>query len=159
MNDTCEAPFLIRGDIVTFEMEKGPDISLPKSWGIIHDPVGTCFPRCELFIAPYRKTHTKRISVDTEVASVAEEYFGSGKPMYEATIDIPVGPWNRVGRTTRILYDRYGELQDAYQHPFERPVPLYRQVHAQLLLGKKVRAYRLALPDACIINAHGFVWP
>lgn len=163
MKTSCgEVPLMIRGDLVGFEMKGGKlaEVWLPGDWGLIHDPLGECIPRCTLYIAPYRVSGNRPRNVPDSMVEVATDYFGNALPLYDAELVIPSGPWDRVGRVVRIYYDRYGHLKGPYQHPFEVAVNLSRQRNAQVYPGgQRTRAYRLTLPDGCIIDAHGFVKP
>ncbi len=160
MKNACSVPLMIRGDVVSFEMKNGDVVELPGDWGIIHDPLGECIPRCELMLAPYRVVRRNASKLPQELADAASDYFGDKTPLYQADIDLPAGPWDRVGRVVRIYYDRYGDLEGPYQHPFKQPVLLSRQKRAQVFPGgHKVRAYKLSLPNECVIDEHGFVWP
>lgn len=155
---------LIRGDIVSCELDDGRTVEFPESWGLVHDPVGSCVDPCEIFVAPYTLVSTPRTPLPHKVIASAKEYWGDGYELESGTVVIPEGPWDRVGRIVRVYYDRYGELASKYQHPFKDvendAAILYKQKRSQSY-GKAGAhtAYRISLPDGCVINAHGFVWP
>lgn len=166
MKAQCEIPLLVRGDIVGFQMDDrdgGDELWLPGDWGLIHDPVGDCIPKCTLMIAPYRLSGNQARNVPQQMVDIATDYFGRDLPLDDADLVIPLGPWDRVGRVVRIYYDRYGHLKGPYQHPFKPVKPavsLYRQRSAQVYPGgHRAKAFRLSLPDQCLITEHGFVWP
>jgi hypothetical protein len=104
------------------------------------------------------------IELPKEVHDAALEYWGEDYKLKQGFVELPKGPWDRVGRIVRVYYDRYGELASPYQHPFKQEVKdaavLYKQQRSQRYGPKGAhKAYRISLPDGCVINAHGFVWP
>lgn len=165
-NGACsldETPLLVRGDVVSCELSDGRTVEFPESWGLVHDPVGECVDTCEIFVCPYSLSSRSRVEVPQDVHRVATDYWGDGYKLKNGFVELPHGPWERVGRIVRVYYDRYGELASKYQHPFKQEVKdsavLYKQRRAQRYGSKSHKAYRISLPDSCVINAHGFVWP
>lgn len=158
-----ETPLLVRGDVVSCEMTDGSTVEFPESWGLVHDPVGSCVDECEIFVCPYTTTGVLRHTVPSEVMDAAQSYWGDEYRLQEGMVELPNGPWERVGRIVRIYYDRYGELASPYQHPFKENVKdaavLYKQRSPQKYGRSSRKAYRISLPDGCVINAHGFVYP
>lgn len=159
-----DTPLLIRGDIVSMELASGRTVEFPESWGLVHDVTGECADKCEIFICPYTVRGPIGRQVDDSVHEAATSYWGDDYKLVEGNVVIPDGPWDRVDRILRVYYDRYGELASKYQHPFEREVSsaaiLYKQRRASKCAdGKMHRSYRISLPDSCVVNAHGFVWP
>jgi hypothetical protein len=162
--DLKETPLLVRGDIVSCEMADGSTVEFPKSWGLVHDTGGGCVHECEIFVCPYTVQGNLHGEVPEEVHNAATDYWGEGYKLLQGFVELPNGPWDRVGRIVRVYYDRYGELASPYQHPFKQDVKdaaiLYRQRRAQKYgRSGSHKAYRISLPDGCVINAHGFVWP
>jgi len=161
--DLEETPLLVRGDIVSCEMSDGSTVEFPESWGLVHDPVGSCVDECEIFVCPYSVTGALRHDLPSEVHDAAVSYWGDGYRLKSGMVELPNGPWDRVGRIVRVYYDRYGELASKYQHPFKQDVKdaaiLYKQRRPQRYGRSGHKAYRISLPDGCVINAHGFVWP
>lgn len=158
-----ETPLLVRGDVVSCEMGDGSTVEFPKSWGLVHDPSGVCIDRCEVLVCPYRTTNTACVELPPDIYDAAMDYWGKDYELKAGLVEIPRGPWDRVGRIVRVYYDRYGQLASPYQHPFkdvkEDTAILYRQKRAQKFGRSSHKAYRISLPDGCVINAHGFVWP
>jgi hypothetical protein len=155
---------LVRGDIVSYELADGRFVEHPESWGLVHDPVGSCVDPCEIFVCPYTLVSQSRTPLPHHISETAREYWGDGYELKSGSVVIPKGPWDRVGRIVRVYYDRYGELASKYQHPFKDvegdEAFLYRQKRSQSFgPAGSHKAYRISLPDGCVINAHGFVWP
>lgn len=144
-------PLLVKGDAVKLELEKGPPVELPEQWGFIHDPTGLYCNRCDIYIAEYRISNPAATQVSPKLASIARAYFGDLKNLRQGTVELPIGPWQPVGRVVKIYYNRYGERSGPYYHPFKTPVDVHRQADG--------RAYLLSLPDRCVVDSHGFVWP
>lgn len=144
-------PLLVKGDAVKLDLEDGREIKIPKGWGFIHDPTGRYCNRCDIYIAQYRISNPAVTPIEPEIAPIARSYFGDLKDLNEGLVELPTGPWHRIGRVVQICYDRYGERQHPYYHPFKSPVDLLRQADDG--------AYLLTLPDRCVVDSHGFVWP
>jgi len=163
--DLENSEIFIRGDIVSIELTTGTTVELPEDWGLIHDPSGECTDMCEVFIAPYSHGRRLRNSEVSKVGKDARAYYGDTAELHDATVEIPVGPWDRVGDIRCINYDRYGELKGPYYHDTDVPKKrsdraiLFKQRGYRQLLGQRVKAYRISLPDGCKITEHGFVWP
>jgi len=160
-----ESDIFIRGDIVSLDLTNGVNVAFPEDWGLVHDSTGRCVDRCEVFITPYVEGRRLSNSEARGVGQDAKSYYGSDTVLHDAIVEIPKGPWDRVGDIACIYYDRYGELEAPYYHKTDVPrkrserAILFKQRTPKLLLGKRVRAFRLSLPDGCKITAHGFVWP
>lgn len=168
VDKTCDlegSKIMIRGDIVSIELTNDKVVELPDDWGLIHDPSGVGVDKCEVFIAPFTEGRRTRNSELSNVGDDARAYYGFGEELHDVTVEIPNGPWERVGDISCINYDRYGELEGPYYHDTDVPkrrserAILMRQRRAEVLCGKRVRAFRISLPDGCRITAHGFVWP
>lgn len=125
---------------------KGKIVTLPTDHGIIHDPDGQAFDRCEVFFGPYRKTRRR-----AEMTKAARAYMGSDYPASYAVVDLPRGTWKPLGEVAQIFYKRPGRYDGKYFHPFKRG-------HAPHLF-KCGRFYKLALPGGCIVDDRGFVFP
>lgn len=160
-----ESDIFVRGDIVSLDLTNGVNVEFPKDWGLIHDPKGECVDFCEVFIAPFGLGKRLSKSEVQRVGSDARLYYGSDTVLHDARVEIPEGPWDRVGDIACIYYDRYGDLEAPYYHKTDVPrrrserAILFKQRSPKALLGHRVRAYRISLPDGCKITAHGFVWP
>jgi len=145
---------LIRGSLIKLQLENGRVIELPDSWGLVHDVSGSILHRCDLFIAPYSIVDNRVSIKDSNVKKAAKAYFGvKESELLTGTVEIPTGPWQYINNVSVVYYGKKGSKRKKglYHHDFEFPVPLYKQ--------KDGKAYRLALPDACIVNHRGFVWP
>jgi len=160
---SLDQPLLVRGDIVSVELDDGRTVEFPESWGLVHDPGGNCSDECEIFVCPYAVRGPLGKQIDSEIHNTAVSYWGEDYTLRSGSVVIPSGPWQRVGRIVRVYYDRYGELASKYQHPFETgddSAVLYRQKRAgRCADNRSHRTYRISLPDGCVVNAHGFVWP
>lgn len=168
IDKTCEmesSDIFVRGDIVSIVLTSGIEVVMPEEWGLIHDPSGNSIDRCEVFVTPYAEVTRSRARKSNEVGSDAKAYFGSDTRTVDVSIDIPSGPWKRVGYISCINYDRHGNLEGPYYHdtdvpkrPSERAI-LFEQTKSEVLCGVRCRPFRISLPDGCRINAHGFIWP
>jgi hypothetical protein len=135
--------WLIKGREISFDMEDGETIALPKAYGMIHSP--DTVRKCHVYFGPFEKTR----QIESELNQTAKKYFGDDYDGRVAYIDIPSGSWRSAGRARVIFYDRPGQYSDYYRHEFSEPVPL----------SVNGRFYRLSLPDGCVVNDRGFVTP
>lgn len=165
---------LVRGDVISFvSVEqtklKGPlsdeekrnerklpsDIKIPRNYVLVHDTTGTILDRCDMYVVRWRKTSVRnasnmRTDMNEEALRNAQQYFGADDLRF-GSVDIPKGPWHRVARIKHIRYRRVGVHSASYDHEYEVPV--------DLLYCKKPLAWRLPLPNGCIVDERGFVWP
>lgn len=145
---------LVRGDLVKLELVDGSILEVPDSWGLVHDVTGSLLHRCELILTRYQRVNKNTHIRSAKVKKAAIGYFGVGaSDLLVGSVEIPRGPWQHIGGVSVIYYQRWGSKRKSglYHHDFEFPIPIYIQ--------KDKKAYRLALPDACIVNSRGFVWP
>src|SRR5271156_6191660 len=109
---------IIKGSHVRFELKRpdgapsaekkpkeisGKIVVLPVGYGIIHDPDGAHFDRCECFFGAYKSTQRP-----VEMTTKAKAYMGPSYPARFAVVDVPRGPWNSVGEVAQIFYKRPG---------------------------------------------------
>jgi hypothetical protein len=140
---------VIKGSHVRFELADGSIVHPPASFGMIHDPDGETLSKCDVYVGPYKKGRK-----EVPLTRHARSYFGRSYVTRSANVDVPGGPWNPVGDVVQIFYRRPATTQTAkhrgnYFHKMKKPVGL-----------SKCRSfYRLELPDGCIVNERGFVFP
>lgn len=158
---------LVRGDRVSFvsvEREKQTgaheldekrmpsDIVIPAGYVLVGDTTGAVFDRCNFYVV---KWHDGGQRVGTakgnEALQHAQEYFGDGATLRSGAVDIPKGPWQRVAKVKYIRYRRVGEHAGSYEHTYEIPVDLQ--------YCKSPLAWRIPLPQGCVVDERGFVWP
>ena len=112
---------------------------------MIHDPTGTQLPKRYVFIGPFRRSRTP---VELDANGVA--YFGHDYEAVGAVVDVPSGPWKRVGDVQQIIYDRdrgYYAERRPYEHTFRSPIPV----------SKCGQFKRLEMPLGSRVNWRGFV--
>lgn len=146
---------LIKGDLVKIELIDGDIIQLPDDWGMAHDPFGVCMPKCTFVVCPYVFVRTVDAVPDEELRILADAYFGKGYPLFEAMVELPTGPWQRVGQAAQIYYARHGKIHGLFHHPYKDR----EDFPVMLDVNRKQTGYRIHMPDGCIVNAHGFVFP
>lgn len=148
--------FLVRGDLVKFDLDGGEHLDIPDSWGLIHDPKGVVLSPCDIRIGPYTVNGHKAQIDDPVLSRICVAYFGDGMPIYDGTVKIPDGQWDAVGRVTVIYYARYGKGQFSglFRHPINMNAPV-----VNLYQLRRGNGFRLGFPQGCIIDSHGFVWP
>jgi hypothetical protein len=146
------AMYIVKGDQVHLHKvgtKEGQLIALPDKYFMVHDPLGEEERTCDVFVHPPVKGTYAEEGLDSGLVRQAKDYYGRGhRPRY-ARLDLSGRRWNRLYSVDRIEYRRPGEYADAYFHPYEVPVTLFRSG----------RVYRLALPDGCVLDSHGFVKP
>lgn len=164
----CElGDLLVRGDRISFvsleQIDKvghhkldpvamPSDVVLPESYVLVHDPGGTLLSKCDLYVVKWRSTAKNRATiVRPELMRTARAYFGSNSHITRGTVDIPKGRWQRVAKVQFIRYRREGDDNNNYEHEYDVPV--------DLMYCRTPLAWRLPLPEGCIVNARGFVRP
>jgi hypothetical protein len=137
--------------IWTPEMPKA-DIELPRGFVVIHDTAGKLLSPCDLYIVKWYSNKGVAVSdlPHDELASV-REYYGAKTKIKVGLVEIPEGPWEKVGRVQLIRYFRAGKAEDTYEHEFDPPVDLFDCA--------RPLAWRLPLPQGCVVDDRGFVWP
>lgn len=149
---SLDLPLLVKGTGVVLDFDDGAFLEYPDSWGLVHDPEGSCFPRCQIYVCPYSLLSPLGDGLDPKRGRIASAYWGRKASLYEGLVEIPPGPWQRLSAlVTTIYYDRQGNLAYRYKHDFKHPVPIYE--------CQTTGSGKLALPDDCVVDAHGFVWP
>lgn len=164
----CElGELLVRGDRISFvsveqvqrvgKHKRDPvampsDVVLPPSYVVVHDPTAALLNQCDMHFVKWRNERRKRApSVRPELIQIARAYFGSRSTIVRGTVDIPKGPWHRECEVQFIRYRREGDDNRDYEHEYDVPV--------RLMYSTRPLAWRLPLPEGCIVNAHGFVRP
>lgn len=129
------------------------DVVLPKNYVVVHDTSGTLLSRCDLYIVRYFSLPTSgQDEISAGALSAARDYYGNDARIRVGSVEIPEGPWKKIpGKMGLIRYRRLGELADNYEHVWEPSVHLYD--------CRNPIAWRLPLPDGCIVDPRGFVRP
>lgn len=165
--DVCEtSDLLVRGDQIQFvsveqvrevgdhpldELAMPSDIRLKSNFVLVQDTSGLLFDRCHMHIVRWHGVRRSLQSVRANSVQVARQYFGNGIPISVGEVEVPEGPWQRVAKVKYIRYRRYGYAKANYEHPFNPPVFLYAT--------QRPLAWKLKLPNGCIVDERGFVRP
>ena len=160
------AEFVVKGDRVSFvtpsqvalvgshpldPVKMPSDAVLPNDFVMLHDPSGKYLRRCDFYVLPVRKGASVSVQkVSRATRDVALNFYGSETPLRVGVVDLPKGSWHRVAQIAFIRYRRQGNRRGNFEHPYELPVVLYDNPHP---------AWRFPLPNGCVVDAHGFVWP
>lgn len=142
------------------ERELPADIrSIPPSYVLAHDANGVVLPKCELYVLKWTRGGTERPASPQDLRA-AERYFGTRR-VVRGTVDIPHGPWRRLCRVSVIRYHRDAGPTPRHVGDFEHPYALDLKYDEPVWLSacRSPLAFRLALPDGCIITTHGFEKP
>jgi hypothetical protein len=130
------------------------DVHLPRSHVLVHDTTGYLLDQCDLYVVRWRGARRNRSEPDGAALSDAEKYFvrldGSPVPIRTGSVEIPEGPWRKECLVKLIRYRRAG-IEVPYEHEYAVPVEL-KQMSRPL-------AWRLPLPESCIVDNRGFVRP
>lgn len=130
------------------------DVRIPRSHVLVHDTTGQLLSKCELYVVRWRGAKTPRLQHQDPAIMDAEKYFmdqhGNPVPIRGGSVEIPEGPWRRVAKVKLIRYRRAG-YQKPFEHEYEVPVELEDTM--------RPLAWRLPLPEGCVIDNRGFVRP
>lgn len=132
------------------------DVRVPRGYVLVHDTSGNLLSRCDLYVVKWHKRSLGSIEVPedlpTSQLNAAKKYYGKSTPIRIGSVDIPEGPWKRIpGKISCIRYYRAGVDRDYYEHEFDPHVELYDCA--------RPIAWRLPLPDGCVVDDRGFVRP
>lgn len=157
------------GRDVAIVLTNDREIDPPSRAGMLYDETGIDWPKCSLLIAPFRGwTHEPE---STKTFKSARYYFGRDTEIGAGTLTIParaLSSWTRVGDVREIFYLRAGtKAPGRFQHRFHKPRGLWRLIflfnrraaNTPVVLYKSRGAYRLELPDGCMIDDRGIARP
>lgn len=145
---------IARGDVLSFVMQDDTIEELPKGWFMLHDPSGALIDKCTFICTKCTLNTSAPVELPPNVRESALEYFGEDAVFLGGFVDLPEPPWHLVGVVKEIRYDRHGQYEDKWYHPFAN-----RGEGVELYQNESRTAYLLVLPDHCIVNERGFVKP
>jgi len=125
------------------------DIKLPHDFVLVHDTQSVVFDRCTLYVVRWRGKRDRIDNVHEDDLKVAEEYF-KGPPEAFGAVEVPRGPWRKIADVQHIRYCRHGVVK-GFNHHFHPAVTLYA--------CERPLAWKLKLPNGCVITDHGFIRP
>lgn len=159
------AHFLVRGDQVSFvsteraarvgehklDQRRMPsDIRLPSEYVIVHDAAGRLLSKCDIYVLRWSRG---RLQPESDMHSadlrVAKSYFGNNARIRGGSVALPKGEWEPKAEIRFIRYRRFG-YETLFEHRYDVPV---------VLMATRSRAFRLPLPEGCVIDSRGFVRP
>ena len=184
---TCYAGhMLVRGDRISFvsveqvrrtgwhprdERRMPSDITAPEDFVVVHDTTGALLSRCDFHIVRWSpKKASRHPTFSHQTRDDVMRYFGDGVRVALGSIDIPEGPWRPIGKIAVIRYRRIGKAkivlegqpgQDEHD-PEEIVVRNFEHKYdpsVSLLYSHRPLAWRLPLPEGCIVDERGFVRP
>jgi hypothetical protein len=143
---------VIMGDEVAFGVHgSDEEVVCPDEFVIVHDVSGKILRACDFYVLRNRGVIRGDSGVSEVAYQTARRWYGDRLSLEKYRVDLPDSGWQRVGKIDAIRYRRLGVLGEAYQHPYDPPIVLYRS------LGE--RGWKCALPDGCIVDERGFVYP
>jgi len=144
--------FLVKGDEVSFVRKRdGHVIYMPADFVMVHDVHGELVRSCDLFVVHYQHGRNGTSQSDVSLKKKAVDYYGKNTPLETGAVDVPIDGWHRVAATYEIRYRRMGKHKGLYSHVFSE-LPWLEQCRHTL-------AFKLPLPDGCVLNERGIVWP
>lgn len=165
-NACTTSHLLVRGDKISFvsaeqaekvgvhpldDSKMPSDITLPEDFVLVHDTSGVLFDPCHMYIVRWHGGGKKVSDVHQDDVKVARDYFGKNLSLSVGDVEVPEGRWNRIAKIRFIRYRRAGKARGNYEHEFKPPVYLYSTQGGL--------AWKLKLPDGCIVDERGFVRP
>jgi len=156
----------IYGRAIRLHMDSGKMIQ-PRG-AMIHDPSGRDWPKCSLLIVPVGRSRVRK-ATDEEYEGAPKHYLGRDHNPKVVQVTFPsssTAEWKRIGELRRIDYVRGGtKAPGGYKHHINKPRGVYRVTHLlrggdqPVVVSKLGSAYRLDLPNGCIIDDRGIVYP
>ena len=127
------------------------DITMPGGYVLVNDATSRVLDKCDIYVVKWRNSGNRNPQeIDPTDLSAAEEYFRTGAQIRSGFVEHPKGPWYRTARIRYIRYERHGSDRP-FEHRYDVPV--------ELRYCKRPLAWRLPLPEGCIIDSRGFVRP
>lgn len=134
------------------EAPKSDVKSIPPGYVVVHDATGTLLSSCDMYIVRFISTTSGQDEISAEAISAAREYYGKNVRIKVGQVELPEGPWKRIsGKMNMVRYRRAGDLADSYEHVWDPSVSLYD--------CENPIAWRMPLPEGCIVDPRGFVRP
>lgn len=128
------------------------DVVMDNDYVVVHDPTGTLLAPCDMYLVRFFSPTSNQEGISADAIAAARRYYGKNERLVVGQVEFPEGPWKRIpGKMQMIRYRRWGDLGDSYEHVWEPSVSLYD--------CRKPIAWRMPLPEGCVVDARGFVRP
>lgn len=146
---------LLRGNRVSLVADDDETtFDLPDHFWMVWDKSGRILRRCDVFILPCKQVSSRNVEFDPSDVAEAEDYWGPRDRWVAWQFDLPKGPWKKVARLARIGYRR-GRTGN-WMHPGPSEAPLEQPV---TLYESPGVGYRIRMPDGCVLDDRGFIFP
>lgn len=145
-------PLLVKGDVRRLTLTSGEEIQLPSAFGMVHDPDGIVMDRCTVLVLLYTHVAHGELPITHAERKAAEKYFGNDYEAVRVLVDFPTPLWILAGNVRAIEYARKGQRRGRRRH-------LFKGEATRLFAHRTLRAFKLVLPDGCVLDARGFVDP
>lgn len=166
----------VQGNVAAIDLDEGSKVRIPKNFGVVRDPIGKHLNRCDVYLCAYKISSKPLGTIPQGIAKVVAAYWSADTELVRVTVEIPKGPWHRLGVVETIHYVRYdADHKEDVPEDKKRSGPFWhdfdgsegpwiytfsdRDPTVVLYESRCMHAFKLDLPDGCIINDRGFVWP
>jgi hypothetical protein len=145
---------LIRGDEVSFltvpdRNGRVEEIIVSQDLCLCEDKKNAFGRSCDIWIIPPLPMEGDESAPDWAVSEM-DAYLGPSTTLQSCSFEKPHGPWRKVARLSGVRYRR-SRNEGHYEHPFDNPVTLSESLSCE--------AWKMSLPNGCIVNHRGFVRP
>lgn len=135
---------------------KDMPIVCPAEFVVVQDVSGSRKRACDFYICRASERRSIRADgrhVSDAAVDAAKRWYGGDGHVAGRTVNVPDGPWHREAQIDAIWYRRHAVrgLGGRYEHSYSPSVPLY--------VSSRPKGWRVALPDGCIVDERGFVYP
>lgn len=148
---------VVDGDVHWDPEMPDSDVKLTPNFVLVHDTSGHLLTKCDLYVVRWRGANSGRINeseIDAQLLEDAREYFvsvnGKELPIDHGSVEIPAGKWKRECLVKYIRYRRPG-FPKPFEHDYDPAV--------ELMYCARPLMWRLPLPNGCVVDSRGFVWP
>ncbi len=165
----------VHGHISALDLDEGVTVRVPKHFGVIRDPIGNHLNRCDVYVCAYEISGKPIGTIPKRMADFIGSYWSPETKLVRITVDMPRGPWHRVGVVRTIHYVRFNKDDPDQDEDSKRAGPFWhdfdgsegpwhytftdRDPTVVLYESGTQHCLKLDLPDGCIINERGLVWP
>lgn len=149
----------VKGTHVVLELDTGRSLRIPGRYGLMHDPSGRAWPRCEVLIGPFMRERRPA----AKVPDTARAYFGRKATVLEGSVVLPARRgWTDVGtmKGGRIYYWRGGTKHPGpFKHRFNKDWSSIVLGKRSVVVRRQGRFLSIALGTGCVLDDRGFVIP
>lgn len=154
-----------KGRRIEVVLVDGRRLRAPMGWEMLHDDSGDAWPPCSLLITAYRKGRRAARNPPSD----AKQWLGKSYHAHLGSVRLPavdLSSWRVGGYVDELFYTRTGlRAPGPFVHAFNKPRGIWHIVFrlkggaSRVTLYQSSRAWRLDLPENCLVTGAGIIYP